>query len=172
MASSGLHSNGYSLARHVFFATAAWDVHKQVPELGRTLGEELLEPTRIYSLDCLDLLRGSDAGPRLDVHALCHVTGGGLAANLERVLPIEVDAQLDRTTWTPPAIFGLIGDLGGVAQLELERTLNLGVGMVAVVAPEAADDVLARLKARDLPSWVLGEITPGTGRAALRGSHP
>ncbi|WP_028984587.1 phosphoribosylformylglycinamidine cyclo-ligase [Sporichthya polymorpha] len=171
MAASGLHSNGYSLARHVFFATAGWDILREVPELGRTLGEELLEPTRIYSLDCLDLLRGSDAGPKLEVHALCHVTGGGLAANLERVLPADVDATLDRTTWTPPAVFGLIGELGDVAQLELERTLNMGVGMVAVVAPGDADAVLTRLSARGLPAWVLGEITSGTGRATLHGSH-
>ena len=172
MAASGLHSNGYSLARHVFFATAGWDVHKHVPEFGRTLGEELLEPTRIYSLDCLDLLRGSEAGPRLDVHALCHVTGGGLAANLDRVLPPDVDAVLQRRSWTPPAVFSLLGEVGSVAQLELERTLNMGVGMVAVVAPDAADAALARLDARGLPSWVLGEITPGTGRAALQGQHP
>jgi phosphoribosylformylglycinamidine cyclo-ligase len=172
MAASGLHSNGYSLARHVFFTTAGWDVGKHVPELGRTLGEELLEPTRIYSLDCLDLLRGSAAGPRLGVHALCHVTGGGLAANLERVLPEGLDAVLERASWTPPPIFSLIGDLGGVAQPELERTLNMGVGMVAVVAPQDADAVISRLQARDLPAWVLGEITPGTGRATLRGDHP
>ncbi len=181
MASSGLHSNGYSLARHVFFTGAGWDVHRQIPEFGRTLGEELLEPTRIYSLDCLALLRAAPhsdgphsdgaAGPALDVHALCHVTGGGLAANLERVLPEDVDADLDRGTWAPGAVFGLLGDLGGVAQLELERTLNMGVGMVAVVAPEAADAVLARLAARELPSWVLGEITSGTGKATLRGAH-
>jgi phosphoribosylformylglycinamidine cyclo-ligase len=162
MAASGLHSTGYSLARHVFFQHAGWDVHRQVPELGRTLGEELLEPTRIYSLDCLDLLRSA-----VDVHALCHVTGGGLAANLERVLPADVDAVLSRSSWTPPAVFRLIAELGNVAQLELERTLNMGVGMVAVVAPGDADPAIARLTARGLPAWVLGEITPGSGRAAL-----
>jgi phosphoribosylformylglycinamidine cyclo-ligase len=164
MASSGLHSNGYSLARHVFFAHAGWDVHRQVPELGRTLGEELLEPTRIYSLDCLALLRDA---PQLDVHALCHVTGGGLAANLERVLPADVDAALSRASWTPPPVFTLLGDLGNVALPELERTLNMGVGMVAIVAPDDADAAIARLTARGLSTWVLGEITPGAGRAAL-----
>ncbi|HEX3829615.1 MAG TPA: phosphoribosylformylglycinamidine cyclo-ligase [Sporichthyaceae bacterium] len=172
MAASGLHSNGYSLARHVFFQRADWDVHRHVPELGRTLGEELLEPTRIYSLDCLALLRDGPAGPPLDVHALCHVTGGGLAANLERVLPGEVDAELDRTTWAPPAIFGLIGALGRVERVEIERTLNMGVGMVAVVAAGAADAVLARLADRRVRAWCLGRITPGTGRAVLRGDHP
>jgi phosphoribosylformylglycinamidine cyclo-ligase len=165
MAASGLHSNGYSLARHVFFAHAGWDVHRQVPELGRTLGEELLEPTRIYSLDCLALLRDA---PHLDVHALCHVTGGGLAANLERVLPAEVDAALSRTSWTPPPVFTLIGELGSVALPELERTLNMGVGMVAVVAPTDVDAAIARLTDRGLPTWVLGDITVGTGRATLQ----
>jgi phosphoribosylformylglycinamidine cyclo-ligase len=167
MAASGLHSNGYSLARHVFFTHAGWELDRMVPELGRTLGEELLEPTRVYSLDCLALLRDGPAGPPLDVHALCHVTGGGLAANLERVLPGHVDAELDRASWTPPAIFQLIGALGGVDPGELERTLNMGVGMVAVVAEQDADAVVARLGGRGLAAWCLGRIVPGGGRAAL-----
>ncbi len=171
MAASGLHSNGYSLARHVFFAHAKWELDRQVPELGRTLGEELLEPTRIYSLDCLSLLREDATGTALDVHAFCHVTGGGLAANLARVLPPDEDAVLQRGSWTPPAVFQLIGELGGVAQPELERTLNMGVGMVAVVAPDDADAVIARLAARGLPAWELGEIVAGNGIAALHGTH-
>jgi phosphoribosylformylglycinamidine cyclo-ligase len=172
MAASGLHSNGYSLARHVFFSHAGWALDRQVPELRRSLGEELLEPTRIYSLDCLALLRAGAAGPALDVHALCHVTGGGLAANLERVLPADVDAELDRTTWSPAPIFRLVGELGQVERAELERTLNMGVGMVAVVAADAADSVVARLADRGLPAWCLGLVAPGTGRAALVGAHP
>ena len=171
MAASGLHSNGYSLARHVFFTHAGWELERQVPELGRSLGEELLEPTRIYSLDCLALVRGGSAGPALDVHALCHVTGGGLAANLERVLPTDVDAELDRSSWTPAAVFGLIGELGRVERAELERTLNMGVGMAAVVAADAADAVLARLAARGLSAWCLGRIVAGSGRATLHGRH-
>ncbi len=167
MGSSGLHSNGYSLVRQVFFAVAGWDVGRHVPDLGRTLGEELLTPTRVYSLDCLALLRAG-----LDVHAFCHVTGGGLAANLARVLPADVDADLDRSTWTPAPVFGLVASLGSVPTLELERTLNLGVGMVAVVGPAAADAALAALEARGVPAWVLGTITPGTGTATLHGSHP
>jgi phosphoribosylformylglycinamidine cyclo-ligase len=147
-------------------------VHREVPEVGRTLGEELLEPTRIYALDALALLRGGPGGPRLDVHALCHVTGGGLAANLARVLPTHVDAVLDRGTWAPPPIFGLIGALGGVDQAELERTLNMGVGMVAVVAPNDSDAVLTRLVDRGVPAWVLGEIAAGSGMATLNSGHP
>ena len=100
LASSGLHSNGYSLVRRVV-AHAGWALDRHVDEFGRTLGEELLEPTRVYSADLLDLIR-TDA---VDVHALSHVTGGGLAANLARVLPPHVHARLDRSTWTPPPVF-------------------------------------------------------------------
>jgi phosphoribosylformylglycinamidine cyclo-ligase len=170
MASSGLHSNGYSLARHVFFELAGWDVDRHVDDFGRTVGEELLEPTRIYALDCLALLAA------VDVHAFSHVTGGGLAANLARVLPAGVVATLDRSTWSPPAVFTAAAALGGVAAAEAERTWNQGVGMVAVVAAADADRALALLGSRDLPAWVLGSIASGErgspGRAMLSGAHP
>jgi phosphoribosylformylglycinamidine cyclo-ligase len=165
MASSGLHSNGYSLVRHVFFDVAGWDVDREVPEFGRALGEELLEPTRIYALDCLALIRA------VEVHAMSHVTGGGLAANLARVLPSGLSARLDRSTWTPAPVFGLVGALGGVAQAELERTLNMGVGMVAVVPAPAADDAVALLTERGVPAWVAGEVVKGDGSVALDASY-
>ncbi|MGN6244128.1 MAG: phosphoribosylformylglycinamidine cyclo-ligase [Motilibacteraceae bacterium] len=173
MAASGLHSNGYSLARHVFFDVAGWSLDRQVPEFGRTLGEELLEPTRIYSLDCLALI---DA---VEVHAFSHVTGGGLAANLARVVPGSLAVRLARSTWTPAPVFTAVGQLGGVAREELERTLNMGVGMVAVVPAAAADESLRVLADRDLPAWVLGEVVepdadgglPG-GTVRLEGDHP
>src|SRR5690606_10178141 len=98
MEASGLHSNGYSLVRHVLLNTAGWELDRHVDELGRTLGEELLVPTRIYAKACLDLAR------RTETHALSHVTGGGLAANLERVMPAQLTAVVDRTTWTPQPI--------------------------------------------------------------------
>ncbi|MGK5531603.1 phosphoribosylformylglycinamidine cyclo-ligase [Streptomyces sp. URMC 129] len=156
MAASGLHSNGYSLVRHVFFDRAGWALDREVPELGGTLGEELLRPTRIYSLDCLALTRATE------VHAFAHVTGGGLAANLARVIPDGLHARIDRATWTPPPVFGLVGELGGVARGELEKTLNMGVGMVAVVPPPAVDTALATLRDRDVPAWVAGEVTGAT----------
>jgi phosphoribosylformylglycinamidine cyclo-ligase len=165
MASSGLHSNGYSLARHVFFTIAGWDVHRHVDELGRTLGEELLVPTRIYSLDCLALIDAAE------IHAFCHVTGGGLANNLGRVLPTHLDAVLDRATWKPAPIFDLVANVGNVQQDDLEATLNMGVGMVAVVAAADADAALAVLADRGVPAWVAGEITHGTGAARLVGAH-
>ncbi|WP_431959177.1 phosphoribosylformylglycinamidine cyclo-ligase [Actinacidiphila sp. bgisy160] len=152
MASSGLHSNGYSLVRHVLFERAGWALDREVPEFGRTLGEELLEPTRIYSLDCLALTRTTE------VHGFSHVTGGGLANNLARVVPDHLHATVDRSTWTPGAVFATVGELGGVQRLELEKTLNMGVGMVAVVPQESVDVALTTLADRGLDAWVAGEV--------------
>jgi phosphoribosylformylglycinamidine cyclo-ligase len=168
MASSGLHSNGYSLVRHVLLspAGAGWPLDREVPELGRPLVDELLEPTRIYALDCLALVAG------VEVHAMSHVTGGGLAANLARVLPSHLSASVDRATWTPQPVFGVVQQVGGIAETELERTLNRGVGMVAVVPPESADAAVALLTGRGLPAWVAGEVRAGDGTVTLHGSHP
>ena len=153
MASSGLHSNGFSLVRRVLAANG-WDYHRHVDELGRTVGEEILTPTRVYAADVLDLAAVLGA----DLHAVSHVTGGGLAANLARVLPKGLRATVDRSSWTPAPVFGLVARLGGVPRADLERTLNLGVGMVAVVAADVADAAVARLTARGLPAWVLGTV--------------
>ena len=170
MGSSGLHSNGYSLARHVLLEIARMPLGGQVEELGRTLGEEMLEPTRIYAKDCLALVNETE------VRTFAHVTGGGLAANLARVVPRGVCALLDRGTWTPAPVFSIIAQRGRVERAEMERTFNLGVGMVAVVAAEDVDRALAVLTARHVPSWVLGEIVPADDpdgpRAQLRGDHP
>ncbi|GGW74624.1 phosphoribosylformylglycinamidine cyclo-ligase [Streptomyces caelestis] len=153
MASSGLHSNGYSLVRHVLLNQAGLALDAHIDELGRTLGEELLEPTKIYSLDCLALMRTTE------VHAFSHVTGGGLAANLARVVPDELHAIVDRSTWTPDPIFELVGRTGSVERLELEKTLNMGVGMIAIVPQESTDVALATLADRGVDAWVTGEIT-------------
>jgi phosphoribosylformylglycinamidine cyclo-ligase len=165
MASSGLHSNGYSLARHVFLTTLGWGLDRQVDELGRTLGEELLEPTRVYARDCLAL---ADA---LDVHAFSHVTGGGLAANLARVVPAGVAVTVDRSTWTPPPVFGLIGELGGVARDDLERAFNMGVGMTALVDADEADAAVRTLRERGVEAWVCGTAAPGDTGVSVVGEH-
>ena len=164
MASSGLHSNGYSLVREIL-RQAGLGLEQEVPELSRPLGAELLEPSRIYALDCLAL------AAECDVHAYAHITGGGLAANLARVLPGHVDAVLDRGSWSPPAIFGLLAGAGKIAPAEMERVFNMGVGMAAVVARDAADPALDLLASRGVPAWVLGEVTPGSGAARLNGQH-
>ena len=161
LGSSGLHSNGYTLVRRVIRGRS---LAEHVPELGRTLGEELLEPTRIYAKDCLALAAATE------VHAYAHVTGGGLAGNLARVLPPTVDAVVDRSTWTRPPVFDLVARLGPVAPAEIERTLNVGVGMVAVLPDGAA--AVRLLADRGVPAWVAGEIAPGSGRALLVGTHP
>lgn len=167
LASSGLHSNGYSLVRRVF-ADAGWAYDRHVPELGRTLGEELLEPTRVYARDCLDLTR------RVEIHAFSHVTGGGLAANLARVIPAGFEVLLDRSTWQPPAVFGLVAELGRVPQPDLEATLNMGVGMVAVLPASQVPAAIEFLAARDLPAWQLGTVAvnPHSSSVRLVGSHP
>ena len=163
LASSGLHANGFSLVRHVI-DQAGLDLAAEVPELGRALGEELLTPTRIYARDCLAL------AAECEVHAFAHVTGGGLAANLARVLPPGADAVLDRGTWCPPPVFGLLASRGGVARREMERVFNMGVGMTAVVARADADRALRLLAARGVPAWVLGEVVPGSARQVVPGS--
>ncbi|WP_159330507.1 phosphoribosylformylglycinamidine cyclo-ligase [Streptomyces tendae] len=153
MASSGLHSNGYSLVRHVLLNEGGLALDAHLDGLGRTLGEELLEPTKIYSLDCLALMRTAE------VHAFSHVTGGGLAANLARVIPDGLHAVVDRSTWAPGAIFDLVGRTGRVERLELEKTLNMGVGMIAIVPEESTDVALTTLADRGVDAWVAGEIT-------------
>jgi len=169
MASTGLHSNGYSLARHVLLEIDHMNLAGHVEEFGRTLGEELLEPTRIYTKDCLAL------AAETQVRTFCHVTGGGLAGNLERVIPHGLVAELDRGTWTPAPVFGMIAQRGRIERAEMEKTFNMGVGMVAVVAPEDTDRALAVLTARHLKCWTLGTINKGSkdgSRAVLVGQHP
>ncbi|NEA19534.1 phosphoribosylformylglycinamidine cyclo-ligase [Streptomyces halstedii] len=168
MASSGLHSNGYSLVRHVVFDRAGWSLDRQVEEFGRTLGEELLEPTRIYSLDCLSLTRTTE------VHGFSHVTGGGLANNLARVVPDSLHATVDRSTWTPGPVFDVVGTAGKVERLELEKTLNMGVGMIAIVPADSVGAALTTLADRGVEAWVAGEITDRgahTTGAALTGDY-
>ena len=158
LGSSGLHSNGYSLVRRVI-DHAGWGLEREVPEFGRTLGQELLEPTRLYTRVCLAMLEtlSSPAAPG-PVHALSHITGGGLAANVARVLPAGLIADVDRSSWTVPPVFTTVRELGSVPWEDLEGTLNLGVGMVAVVEPGVVDAVLRVAEGSDIPAWVLGEV--------------
>jgi phosphoribosylformylglycinamidine cyclo-ligase len=126
-----------------------------VAELGRTLGEELLEPTRVYARDLLTLIRTEG----LDVHALSHVTGGGLAANLARVLPPDSFALVDRSTWTPPAIFELVRELGQVPLADLERTLNMGVGFVVVLPAAQGERAAGIMQGLGIDAWTLGQVS-------------
>ena len=158
LGSSGLHSNGYSLVRRVI-EHAGWGLEREVPEFGRTLGQELLEPTRLYTRVCLAMLEtlSSPAAPG-PIHALSHITGGGLAANVARVLPAGLIADVDRSSWMVPPVFTTVRELGSVPWEDLEGTLNLGVGMVAVVEPGVVDAVLRVAEGSEIPAWVLGEV--------------
>jgi phosphoribosylformylglycinamidine cyclo-ligase len=163
LGSSGLHSNGYSLVRHVLLGRGGVGLGDRPDVLGgRTLGEELLTPTRIYALDCLALAAECGA------HAFAHITGGGLAGNLVRVLPPGVLAAVDRATWTPGAVFDLIRATGEIPRAELELSFNLGVGMVAVLPAERVPDALALLAGRDVAAWPIGSISAGAGPARVK----
>ncbi|QLQ11599.1 MAG: phosphoribosylformylglycinamidine cyclo-ligase [Nocardioidaceae bacterium] len=169
MASSGLHSNGYSLVRHVLLNQAGWSLDRQVDELGRTLGEELLEPTRVYAKACLAI------AAQTRTHAMSHITGGGLAANLERVLPETVAVTIDRGTWTLPPVFELVRAAGEIDRQDLESTLNCGVGMVALVDADDAKKAISALAKHDVVAWVAGVVhEPGVSRpgsVTLVGDH-
>jgi phosphoribosylformylglycinamidine cyclo-ligase len=166
LASSGFHSNGYSLVRRVV-DRAGLDLAATPAGLDRPLGDVLLEPTRIYALDLLALVAelGVDG-----VHALAHITGGGLAGNTARVVPAGLSAVLDRGTWALPAAVRLMEE-HGVPRAESERAFNCGVGMVAVVAAEVAERAVGLLTGRGVPAWVLGEVRPGDEPAALAGAY-
>ncbi len=155
MASSGVHSNGYSLVRRIVDGLDLSEPHG----LSRPLGEALLEPTRIYALDCLALIQELTA----DVHALCHVTGGGLPGNLPRVLPDGLGVHLDPSSYTWPEIFTWLESNGPVARDEMWRTFNCGVGMVAIVAADRAEGAIGLLAGRGVDAWILGTVTEHDG---------
>lgn len=152
VASSGLHSNGYSLVRHVLLEQAGWTLERHVDELGRTVGEELLEPTIVYAADLLALAQHSE------VHAMCHVTGGGLANNLTRVMPSHLTATIERSTWSPAPIFRLVQEVGAVSQSDIEETLNMGVGMVIALPDDQVSEALEFLAGRGLTAWQCGTV--------------
>jgi phosphoribosylformylglycinamidine cyclo-ligase len=156
LASSGLHSNGYSLVRHIL-ASKDIGYGDRSDDLGGVVGEVLLEPTRLYTKPLLRLL---EAAPGT-VHALSHITGGGIAANLARVLPLGSWTELDRSSWSPQPVFRVLAELGGMRLEDAEGTWNLGIGMIAVVSADAASGTMHRLTADGIPAWQLGTVTVG-----------
>lgn len=161
--SSGLHSNGYSLARAVLLERAQLRLDEHIDELGCTLGEEMLRPTAIYSRPVLGLLR-SNLGD--SVHAMAHITGGGLVDNPVRSLPSGTRLVLRRDSWKRPPIFDLIERLGAVDRAEMERVFNNGIGMLLTVAAEDADAIVRFLHERDVPAVLCGEVVAGSPGAA------
>jgi len=155
LASDGLHSNGFSLVRHIL-AAAGIDVRSELPEFGGVVGEALLTPTALYTSPLLAVLGDERLAP--GIHSLSHVTGGGIAANLARVLPRGTSVELDRSTWAPPAVFRVLSDIADTSLESAEGTWNLGVGFLAVVDPAVADGTIAALAANGVGAWVAGEI--------------
>jgi phosphoribosylformylglycinamidine cyclo-ligase len=159
IASSGVHANGFSLVRHII-KEKGLDLERNVPELGKTLGEALIVPTRIYAADMLDLIAV------VEVHAMAHITGGGLAANTERVLPVDVQLQIDRSTWELPPLFAYLQRVGQVPGADLERTFNCGVGMVVILPADSTPAALGLLRKQGHLGWELGEISPAAAPSA------
>jgi phosphoribosylformylglycinamidine cyclo-ligase len=156
LASSGLHSNGYSLVRHILGQRGVGYTDRS-NELGGIVGEVLLEPTRLYTSPLLRLLADQAVGG--SVHALSHVTGGGIAANLARVLPVGSWVELERASWSPQPLFRVLSEWGGMDLTDTEGTWNLGIGMIAVVAADVAARAIALLEADGIPAWQLGTVS-------------
>jgi len=152
IASSGLHSNGYSLARKIFFDRLKMSVSDYVEEFGRTLGEELLTPTRIYAKTIKNVIRN------YRISGIAHITGGGLIDNVPRILPKQCKVILDTSTWTIPPIFQFLREAGKLSFTDMMRTFNCGLGMVMIVNGEDTDEVLSRLRAMGETAYHVGEV--------------
>ncbi len=155
--SSGLHSNGFSLARKVFFEKAGWSVETLVPEFGRALGEELLTPTRIYVRSVLELLS------RVTVRGMAHITGGGLLENVPRCLPEGLGARIDCASWEIPPVFKLLKEMGNVPEKEMYRAFNMGIGYIFVVPEEEKYEAARVLTDLGENPVLIGEIIEGEG---------
>ena len=164
LASSGLHSNGYSLVREII-AKSNRDLSRHIPTLGRTLGQELLEPTRIY-VKCVRRVLGHYRVKRV-VRAMAHITGGGLPGNLPRVLPKGCQAVIKRSSWPRPPIFDLLAKWGPVAEQEMYRVFNMGIGFVLVVRPSFAESILRQFKRAKQEAYLIGRIRPGPNKVII-----
>ena len=173
MPASGIHANGFSLVRHIL-KTKNLKLSDTPQNFTKSLGEVLLTPTEIYSLDCLALINGL----KKDLHAFTHITGGGIADNTARVIPAGLEAVYDRSTWALPLEMLYLAQIGGVPEADMERTWNCGIGMAAILAPESADLAIRSLAARGMKAWVAGVIkteltgnSAGTGSSALEATY-
>jgi len=153
IASSGLHSNGYSLARKLIFEQMGLSIDSELPGTGKTVGDILLTPTRIYIRAIMNLLKD------FSINGIAHITGGGLIENIPRILPRGCRATIHLNSWERPALFDILRDAGNVERNEMYRTFNMGIGMVLAVAEQEAEDMLYRLNGLDERAWVIGEVT-------------
>ncbi|WP_321283886.1 phosphoribosylformylglycinamidine cyclo-ligase [uncultured Vibrio sp.] len=154
LASSGVHSNGYSLVRKIFFEELGKQVDEMIEEFGCTVGEELLRPTRIYVESLSNVLR------RFTIHGLVHITGGGFIDNIPRILPSGCAAHINRGSWPVLPVFSYLQNQGGVTEAEMYRTFNMGIGMMAVVPESDVDDLMHQFKANGEQPYLIGEIKP------------
>jgi phosphoribosylformylglycinamidine cyclo-ligase len=162
VASSGMHSNGFSLVRKLVFEVGGFDLDYTPPEVGRALVDELLEPTRIY----VPALRALFAA--VPVHGVAHITGGGFFENIPRALPEGVTAVVERGSWPVPAIFSFLQGIGRVEEQEMFSTFNQGIGLVAAVPEDRAGDALVALAGAGEQAWVIGRVTEGPAGVELR----
>lgn len=161
--SSGVHSNGYSLVRKIVFDVKGFKGDEYIDELGRTIGEELLEPTRLYPKSCLPLIE------KFDIHGMVHVTGGGYYENIPRALPEDMGAEIDATAWPVPPIFGLLKEWGNVDWHEMYRTFNMGIGMIIIASAEEAEKIKADLQSRNEAVYEIGKVTVGSHEVIVKG---
>jgi len=162
MPASGFHANGFSLVRHIV-ATQELDLTRNY-DFSKSLGEILLTPTEIYTLDCLALIRAQQQ----NIRTFSHITGGGLAENTARVMPTGLTAIYDRSTWSLPHEMKFLADLAGTPQSDMERTWNCGIGMSAIVDPAIGDLVVASLAARGMKAWIAGQVVTSPDASAPR----
>jgi len=161
LSSSGLHSNGYSLARRIVFDVLGKRVHQKVPEWNATVAEELLRPTRIYVRPVLSLLR------KTEILGMAHITGGGLAGNVPRSLPRGTAARIDLSSWEPPPVFRTLCEAARLSREERYRTFNMGIGMVLMLRARDADASVRHFRRAGIPSFVIGEVRKGTGEPCV-----
>jgi len=168
LASSGLHTNGYSLARKIFFEQMKLKPDSYVPELGNTVGRQLLKVHLSYGPLVQQLLhkfnpKQSATPLRLSIKALAHITGGGFGDNIPRMLPKNCDVLIRKGSWKIPAVFRLLEAKGGVSQAELYQVFNMGIGMTIIVSPQVAEKVLKRIRQHRYAAWLIGEVRRGRG---------
>lgn len=161
--SSGVHSNGYSLVRKIVFDVKGFKGDEYIDELGKTIGEELLTPTRLYPKSCLPLIE------KFDIHGMVHVTGGGYYENIPRALPEDMGAEIDATSWPVPPIFNLLKEWGNVDWHEMYRTFNMGVGMIIIASADEAEKIKADLQARNEAVYEIGKVTQGSHEVIVKG---
>jgi len=161
--SSGVHSNGYSLVRKICFDRKGFKGDEYIEELGKTIGEELLTPTRLYPKACLPLIEN------FDIHGMVHITGGGFYENIPRALPEDMAVEIDSSAWKMPAIFKLLQQWGNVDWKEMYRTFNMGIGMIIIASADEAEKIKAHLAAADETVYEIGRVVKGNHDVTIKG---